>query len=181
MFCNEEIFNRFTMMLNEEQIKNLFSRSIIVFGVGGVGGAVAHMLARSGIQKLAIVDFDKINDLFRGMINTKTRDVLGETIIKDAAELKVKESDRIKTVVENLSAMGCDITATDDGMIIRGQNNRLGSSALYGTEIKTYLDHRIAMAFAIAGLVAESETSLDHPECVSISYPTFFETLKSLQ
>ncbi len=105
----------------------------------------------------------------------------GETIIKDAAELKVKESDRIRTVTENLSAMGCDITPTKDGMIIRGQKNRLGSSALYGTEIKTYMDHRIAMAFTIAGLVAEGVTTLDHPECVSISYPTFFDTLKSLQ
>ena len=105
----------------------------------------------------------------------------GETIIKDAAELKVKESDRIQTVVSNLSAMGCDITATDDGMIIRGRNNRLGSSVLYGTEIKTYLDHRIAMAFTIAGLIAEGATALDHPECVSISYPNFYNTLTSLQ
>ena len=99
----------------------------------------------------------------------------GETIIKDAAELKVKESDRIQTVVSNLSAMGCDITATDDGMIIRG------GAPLHGAKIKTHLDHRIAMAFAIAGLVAEGVTTLDHPECVSISYPTFFETLRSLQ
>ena len=105
----------------------------------------------------------------------------GETIIKDAAELKVKESDRIQTVVSNLSAMGCDITATDDGMIIRGRNNRLGSSVLYGTEIKTYLDHRIAMAFTIAGLISEGATTLDHPECVSISYPNFYNTLTSLQ
>ena len=105
----------------------------------------------------------------------------GTTVIKDAAELKVKESDRIATVVENLTAMGVDITATEDGMIINGCENRLGSAPLYGANIKTYLDHRIAMAFAIAGCVAEGETTLDHPECVSISYPTFFETLTSLQ
>ena len=105
----------------------------------------------------------------------------GTTVIKDAAELKVKESDRIATVVENLTAMGVDITATEDGMIINGCENRLGSAPLYGANIKTYLDHRIAMAFAIAGCVAEGETTLDHPECVSISYPTFFETLRSLQ
>ncbi len=61
MFCKEEIFNRFIMMLNEKQQKNLFSKSIIVFGVGGVGGAVAHMLARAGIQNLTLVDFDKID------------------------------------------------------------------------------------------------------------------------
>lgn len=63
MFYNldNEIFNRFTMMLNEEQIKNLFSARIIVFGVGGVGGAVVNMLVRSGIQNIAIVDFDNID------------------------------------------------------------------------------------------------------------------------
>ena len=61
MFYNEDIFNRFTMMLSEEQKQNLFSKSIIVFGVGGVGGAVAHMLARSGIQNLTLVDFDTID------------------------------------------------------------------------------------------------------------------------
>ncbi len=105
----------------------------------------------------------------------------GTTVIKDAAELKVKESDRIATVVENLTAMGVDITATEDGMIINGCENRLGSAPLYGANIKTYLDHRIAMAFAIAGCVAEGETTLDHPECVSISYPNFYDTLKSLQ
>ena len=104
----------------------------------------------------------------------------GTTIIRDAAELKVKESDRIHTVVENLSAMGVDITATDDGMIIKGNRNHLGSSPLFGANIKTYLDHRIAMSFAIAGCIAEGETVLDQAECVDISYPTFFETLRKL-
>lgn len=61
MFYNEDIFNRFLMMINENQTKNLFSKRIIVFGVGGVGGAVAHMLVRSGIQNLTVVDFDKID------------------------------------------------------------------------------------------------------------------------
>ena len=61
MFYNEDIFNRTLMMLNENQKQNLFSKSIIVFGVGGVGGAVAHLLARAGIQNLTLVDFDKID------------------------------------------------------------------------------------------------------------------------
>lgn len=61
MFYNEDIFNRTLMMLNESQKQNLFSKSIIVFGVGGVGGAVAHLLARAGIQNLTLVDFDKID------------------------------------------------------------------------------------------------------------------------
>lgn len=98
----------------------------------------------------------------------------GTTTIKDAAELKVKESDRIATVTENLKNMGCDITPTDDGMIINGGN------PLKGTTIKTYLDHRIAMSFAIAGLVAHGETTFDNEECCCISYPNFFRTLNSI-
>ncbi|MBR5953315.1 MAG: 3-phosphoshikimate 1-carboxyvinyltransferase [Pseudobutyrivibrio sp.] len=98
----------------------------------------------------------------------------GTTTIKDAAELKVKESDRIATVTENLKNMGCDITPTDDGMIINGGN------PLKGTTIKTYLDHRIAMSFAIAGLVAQGETTFDNEECCCISYPNFFRTLNSI-
>ena len=99
----------------------------------------------------------------------------GTTTIKDAAELKVKESDRIASVSENLSAMGCDITATEDGMIING------GAPLHGTRIKTYLDHRIAMSFAIAGLAADGETSFDDESCCVISYPNFFETLKGIR
>lgn len=98
----------------------------------------------------------------------------GTTVIKDAAELKVKESDRITTVTENLKNMGCDITPTEDGMII------VGGSPLHGTLINTYKDHRIAMSFAIAGLVADGETSFDDEGCCVISYPNFFETLKAL-
>ena len=98
----------------------------------------------------------------------------GTTIVKDAAELKVKESDRIATVTENLKAMGADVTATDDGMIINGGN------ALRGTTMKTYKDHRIAMSFAIAGLIADGETTFDDENCPVISYPNFFETIKAL-
>ncbi len=98
----------------------------------------------------------------------------GTTVIKDASELKVKESDRIATVTENLTNMGCDITPTEDGMIING------GKPLKGTLIKTYLDHRIAMAFAIAGLVADGETTFDNEDCCCISYPDFFKTLNNL-
>ncbi|MBQ8489485.1 MAG: 3-phosphoshikimate 1-carboxyvinyltransferase [Pseudobutyrivibrio sp.] len=98
----------------------------------------------------------------------------GTTIIKDAAELKVKESDRIATVTENLKAMGADVTATDDGMII------VGGKELQGTTIKTYKDHRIAMAFAVAGLIADGKTDFDDEKCPVISYPNFFETLNRL-
>ena len=98
----------------------------------------------------------------------------GTTIIRDAAELKVKESNRIKTVTENLKAMGARIEETDDGMIIHG------GKPLHGGIIETHLDHRIAMSFAIASLIAKGETSIQNAECVNISYPAFYKELKRL-
>lgn len=98
----------------------------------------------------------------------------GETVIKDAAELKVKESDRIAIVTENLAKMGCDVTATDDGMIIQG------GKPLHGGNLDSWLDHRIAMSFAVAALMAEGDTDMKDAECVDISYPTFYSDLKSL-
>ena len=99
----------------------------------------------------------------------------GETVIKDAQELKVKESDRIALTVDNLVKMGVDATATDDGMIINGGN------PLHGASINCKYDHRIAMTFSIAGINAEGETVIEDSECVDVSYPTFYEQLNSLQ
>lgn len=98
----------------------------------------------------------------------------GTTIIKDAAELKVKETNRIDTVTENLRSMGADITPTEDGMIIEG------GAPLHGACIKSHLDHRIAMAFAVAGLAAQGETVIEDSQCADISYPEFFAALKTL-
>lgn len=98
----------------------------------------------------------------------------GETIIKDAQELKVKESNRIDVMVNNLKAMGADIEATDDGMIIRG------GKTLHGAVIDSKLDHRIAMSFAVAAMNAEGETEILGSECVDISYPKFYEDMKML-
>lgn len=98
----------------------------------------------------------------------------GETVIADAAELKVKESNRIDVMVNNLSAMGADITGTDDGMIIRG------GSPLHGALIHSMDDHRIAMSFAIASLLAEGTTVIEGAECVNISYPDFYCDLQKL-
>ena len=92
----------------------------------------------------------------------------GTTVIRDAAELKVKESDRIATVTANLRAMGCDITPTDDGMVVRG------GSPLHGAVLDSYMDHRIAMSFAVAGLAAGGETRIRHANCVDISFPGFY-------
>lgn len=98
----------------------------------------------------------------------------GQTIIRDAQELKVKESNRIDVMVKNLSAMGADITATDDGMIING------GRPLHGAVIDSHLDHRIAMSFAIAALNADGETDIRGSECVNISYPSFYNDLAQL-
>ena len=97
----------------------------------------------------------------------------GTTVIRDAAELKVKETNRIDTVTENLRAMGGNITPTDDGMIIEG------GTPLKGAQINSYLDHRIAMSFAIAGLTASGETTILDSQCVDVSYPEFFASLES--
>ena len=99
----------------------------------------------------------------------------GTTIIKDAKELKVKESNRIKAVVDNLKNMNCDIEELEDGMIIKGKNK------LKASYIQTYNDHRIAMAFSIANLICEEEIKLDNPNCVDISFPGYFDLLNSLR
>ena len=98
----------------------------------------------------------------------------GTTIIRDAAELKVKESNRIAIMVQNLTAMGADVEETEDGMIIHG------GKPLHGPVIETKKDHRIAMTFAIAALAAEGETEILDAECVDISYPQFYRDLLSL-
>lgn len=98
----------------------------------------------------------------------------GTTIIKDAAELKVKETNRIETTCDNLASMGCNITPTDDGMIIQG------GTPLHGTNIHTLLDHRIAMAFSIAALIADGNTKILDSHCVDVSYPDFYDTFEQL-
>ena len=98
----------------------------------------------------------------------------GDTIIRDAAELKVKESNRIAIMVENLRAMGADVEETDDGMIIHG------GKPLHGAVVDSHKDHRIAMTFAIAALAADGETEILDADCVDISYPSFYKELKKL-
>jgi len=99
----------------------------------------------------------------------------GETIIRDAAELRVKETDRIAAVAENLQRMGVPVEVFADGMKITG------GAKLKGAEIQSYGDHRIAMAFAIAGLFAAGETVIHNVECVATSYPGFEKMLQSVQ
>ena len=99
----------------------------------------------------------------------------GQTVIKDAEELKVKETDRIQVVADALNSMGATITPTVDGMIIEGK------STLHGARINTFGDHRIGMMTAIAALlVVDGEVELDCAEAINTSYPTFFDDLENL-
>jgi 3-phosphoshikimate 1-carboxyvinyltransferase len=98
----------------------------------------------------------------------------GQTIIADAAELKAKETDRIKTVVDALLAMGVRIEATADGMIIEGRGT------LDGARVESHGDHRLAMAWAIAGLVARSDMTIVGSEAVDVSYPEFWRDLAAI-
>lgn len=99
----------------------------------------------------------------------------GKTVIRDAEELKVKETDRIQVVADALNAMGADIVPTEDGMIISGK------TALYGAEINTFGDHRIGMMTAIAALlVQDGEVDLQRAEAINTSYPSFFSDLEGL-
>jgi 3-phosphoshikimate 1-carboxyvinyltransferase len=141
------------------------------------GEPAADLLVRTASLKGTVIEGSLIPALIDELpvLAVMAAAAEGETVIRDAAELKVKESDRIATVTEGLRAMGADITPTDDGMIIRG------GRPLHGALIHTYGDHRLAMSFAVAGMIAEGETLLDNAECAAVSYPAFFTDLQRLQ
>lgn len=98
----------------------------------------------------------------------------GKTVIRDAGELRVKETDRLAAIATNLRAMGVTVTETESGLEI------IGGSPLRGAKMDSFGDHRIAMAFAIAGLFADGETIITGTECVNTSYPSFYATLEGL-
>jgi len=98
----------------------------------------------------------------------------GTTIIRDAQELRVKESDRISATVTGLGKLGADIEETTDGMVIRGGRK------LQGAAVESFGDHRIAMTMSIASTMADGETTIDGSEAADVSYPTFWDTLDSV-
>ncbi len=100
----------------------------------------------------------------------------GRTVIRDAKELKVKESDRINTVVTELKRGGVDITATDDGMIIEGNQNL----QINGCDFVSYGDHRIAMSAAVLAQMSNSECTIDDTSCIDVSFPGFFDIFDKL-
>ena len=140
------------------------------------GEPTADILVRSGSLHGTVIEGSIIPTLIDEIpiIAVMAACAEGTTVIRDAAELKVKETNRIDTVTENLKAMGCSVTPTEDGMVIEG------GKTLAGARIRSYLDHRIAMAFAVAGMAAEGETVIEDSQCVDVSYPDFFATLESL-
>ena len=141
------------------------------------GESTADLLVKYSPLHGVVIEGDIIPTLIDELpvINIMAACAEGTTVIRNASELKVKESNRIDVMVQYLSAMGCDIKGTDDGMIIHG------GRPLHGTEVDSHLDHRIAMSFAVASLVAEGETTIKGSDVVTISYPGFYEDLARLR
>lgn len=140
------------------------------------GEPAADLIVRTSELKGTIVEGDMIPTLIDEIpvIALLAAFAKGETIIRDAQELRVKESDRIALTVDHLVKMGADAQGTEDGMIIHG------GKPLHGATIHCAYDHRIAMTFSIAGINAEGETVIADAECVDVSYPTFYEQLNCL-
>ena len=147
------------------EMKEICNEPVVSLRVrGGLRGSeelTTTVLGGSSIAKL----IDEIPIL--AVLGTQLKNGLE---IRDAGELRVKESDRIKAIVENLKRMGAYVTEGDNGF-------RVERSQLRGAAIDSFGDHRIAMSFAVAGLLAEGKTEINGTECVDISFPAFFETL----
>lgn len=143
------------------------------------GEPVADIRARTSRLKGTVIEGDIIPTLIDELpvIALMACFAEGQTIIRDAHELRVKESDRIAIVSDNLLAMGADVIPTDDGFFI---NSRQGTLTLHGAGINCAMDHRIAMTFAVAGLNADGETVITDSDCVDVSYPDFFRQLEGL-
>lgn len=137
------------------------------------GEPTADLLIRTSSLKGTVIQGADIPTLIDEipMIAVMAAFAQGTTIIRDAQELKVKESDRIAVMVDNLKRMGADIEGTDDGMIIHG------GRPLHGAAIDSHLDHRVAMSFAVAGTICEGEMEIQDAQCVDISYPDFYKDL----
>lgn len=118
------------------------------------------------------IDCDNIPDMVPAIAVTAAF-AQGKTVIRGAQRLRFKESDRIESIVYNLRQMGVDVTETDDGMII----NPCG---VHGAQLKGYNDHRIVMAFSVAGLFAQGKTTIDEAESVNKTYPSFFDDFNKL-
>lgn len=140
------------------------------------GETVANITVRSSSLKGTTVGGDIIPRLIDELPIIAVAAVFadGQTVIKDAQELKVKETNRIRAVVDEFNKCGIDITETDDGMIING------GKSIHGADFKTYGDHRMAMSLTVLAQLAGSESTLDDSDCACVSYPTFFDDFYKL-
>lgn len=140
------------------------------------GETVANITVRSSSLKGTTVGGDIIPRLIDELPIIAVAAVFadGQTVIKDAQELKVKETNRIRAVVDEFNKCGIDITETDDGMIING------GKSIHGADFKTYGDHRMAMSLTVLAQLADCESTLDDSDCACVSYPTFFDDFYKL-
>ena len=140
------------------------------------GETVADITVRSSSLKGTTVGGDIIPRLIDELPIIAVAAVFadGQTVIKDAQELKVKETNRIRAVVDEFNKCGIDITETDDGMIING------GKSIHGADFKTYGDHRMAMSLTVLSQLADGESTLDDSDCACVSYPTFFDDFYKL-
>ncbi len=140
------------------------------------GETVADITVRSSSLKGTTVSGDIIPRLIDELPIIAVAAVFadGQTVIKDAQELKVKETNRIRAVVDEFNKCGIDITETDDGMIING------GKSIHGADFKTYGDHRMAMSLTVLAQLADGESTLDDSDCACVSYPTFFDDFYKL-
>ncbi|HJB29327.1 MAG TPA: 3-phosphoshikimate 1-carboxyvinyltransferase [Candidatus Blautia faecavium] len=140
------------------------------------GEPTADLLIRSSSLHGTVIEGDIIPTLIDElpMIAVMAAFASGTTVIRDAQELRVKESDRIQVMVDNLRLMGADIEGTADGMVIHG------GPSLHGAVIDSHLDHRVAMSFAVAGILCDGPLTILHGDCVNISYPDFYQDLYGL-
>ena len=141
------------------------------------GELTADLLVRHSALKGTVIEGGMIPTLIDELpvIAVMAAFAEGTTIIRDAQELKVKESNRLDIIVHHLKEMGADVTPAPDGMIIRG------GKPLTGAVLDSHMDHRIAMSFAIAAMAGNGETEILNSDCVSISYPDFYADLRRLQ
>ena len=149
---------------------------ITLFNESTEGEPTADLLIRTSSLKGTTIEGGIIPTLIDEipMIAVMAAFADGTTVIRDARELKVKESDRITVMVDNLKRMGADIEGTEDGMIIHG------GRPLHGATIDSHLDHRVAMSFAVAGTICDGTVDILNGDCVKISYPEFYNDLYSL-
>jgi 3-phosphoshikimate 1-carboxyvinyltransferase len=157
---------------NESMLEDDFNEPLGDIQISGVAGLAPLEDGRSNVLSGALIA-QLIDEL--PMLAVVGTQVIGGLTIRDAAELRVKESDRIAAVVANLRAMGAEVEEYEDGLAV------CGPTRLRGAKLDAFGDHRIAMAFTIAALIAEGDSEIAHAsECVGVSFPEFFRLLESV-